>query len=140
MKKYNFNTLNKSLNIYISGYISVLVMKKLLSLIVFLFVVSLAKSQTTIAIKDVAKHIGEEVTICDSVYTTRALANLTLINLGAEFPKQLLTVVIYKADLAKFKEPEKTYLNKKMCVTGKLVLFNEKPQIVVTEPKQLVLK
>lgn len=115
-------------------------MKKLLSLIVFLFVVSLAKAQTTISIKEVSKHIGEEVTICDSVYTTRALANLTLINLGAEFPKQLLTVVIYKADLTKFKEPEKTYLNKKICITGKLVLFNEKPQIVVTEPKQIVVK
>ncbi len=41
---------------------------------------------------------------------------LTLINLGAEFPKQLLTVVIYKADLEKFKEPEKLYLNKKVCI------------------------
>lgn len=115
-------------------------MKKILFLATFLCFAFMAKSQTTISIKEVAKHIGEEVTICDSVYTTRALNNLTLINLGAEFPKQLLTVVIYKADLTKFKEPEKTYLQKKICVTGKLVLFNEKPQIVVTEPKQLSLK
>ncbi len=115
-------------------------MKRFLSLLVFLLVANLAKSQTTISIKDVAKHIGEEVTICDSVYTTRALNNLTLLNLGAEFPKQLLTLVIYKADLSKFKEPEKTYLQKKVCITGKLVLFNEKPQIVVTEPKQLSIK
>jgi hypothetical protein len=97
------------------------------------------KAQTTINIKDVSKHIGETVTICDPVYTTSALPNLTLINLGAEFPKQLLTVVIYKADLAKFKEPEKTYLNKKVCITGKLVLYNDKPQIVVSEVKQIVL-
>lgn len=114
-------------------------MKKLASLFVLLFLVTIAKSQTTIAIKDVSKHIGETVTICDSVYTTRSLANLTLINLGAEFPKQLLTAVIYKADLDKFKEPEKAYLNKKVYITGKLVLFNEKPQIVITEPTQLTL-
>jgi hypothetical protein len=39
----------------------------------------------------------------------------------------------------KFTEPEKTYLNKKVCVTGKLVLYNDKPQIVVGEVKQIVL-
>lgn len=48
-------------------------------------------------------------------------------------------LLIYEEDLAKFAEPEKTYLNKKICVTGKLVLYNEKPQIVLTEAKQLTL-
>lgn len=114
-------------------------MKKLSSLALFLFICLAAKSQTKIDIKDISKHIGDTVTICDSVYTTRALNGLTLINMGAAFPKQLLTVVIYKADLAKFTEPEKTYLNKKVCVTGKLVLYNDKPQIVVNEAKKITL-
>lgn len=114
-------------------------MKKL-TLIILLFTgVIVAKAQNTISIKDISKHIGETVTICDSVYTARALPNLTLLNLGAEFPKQLLTVVIYKADLGKFKEPEKTFLNKRMCITGKLVLYNDKPQIVLNEVKQIAL-
>ncbi|TCC88667.1 hypothetical protein EZ428_18695 [Pedobacter frigiditerrae] len=112
-------------------------MKKLSSLALLLFICLAAKSQTKIDIKDVAKHIGDSVTICDSVYTTRALNGLTLINLGAAFPKQLLTVVIYKADLGKFTEPEKTYLYKRVCVTGKLVLYNDRPQIVVNEVKQI---
>lgn len=34
---------------------------------------------------------------------------------------------------------EKLYLNKKVSITGKLVLYNDKPQIVVNEPKQIVL-
>lgn len=114
-------------------------MKKLALVILLCTAFTFTKAQTTISIKDVSKHIGETVTICDSVYTTRALPNLTLINLGTEFPKQLLTVVIYKEDLAKFNEPEKTYLNKKVCINGKLVLYNDKPQIVVNEPKQVVL-
>ena len=113
-------------------------MKKLTLILLCCAFSLFAKAQTTISIKDIAKHIGETVTICDSVYTTRALPNLTLFNLGAEFPKQLLTVVIYKADLTKIKEPEKTYLTKKVCITGKLVLYNDKPQIVVNEPKQIV--
>lgn len=114
-------------------------MKKLAAIAFLLFICFSAKSQTKINIKEVSKHIGDTVTICDSVYTTRALNGLTLINLGAAFPKQLLTIVIYKADLGKFNEPQKTYLNKKVCVTGKLVLYNEKPQIVVNEARQLVL-
>ena len=114
-------------------------MKKLSSLALLLFICFSAKSQAKIDIKEIAKHIGDTVIICDSVYTTRALGSLTLINLDAAFPKQLLIVVIYKADLAKFNEPEKTYLNKKVCVNGKLVLYNDKPQIVLTEVKHLVL-
>ena len=94
-------------------------MKKRSSLAFFLFICIAAKSQTKIDIKDISKHLGDTVTICDSVYTTRAFDGLTLINLGAAFPKQLLTVVIYKADLAKITEPEKTYQTKKVCVTGK---------------------
>ncbi|TKC03469.1 asparagine--tRNA ligase [Pedobacter cryotolerans] len=112
-------------------------MKKLYSLALLQLICIAAKSQSKIEIVAVDKYIGETVTICDSVYTTRALGGLTLINMGAAFPKQLLTVVIYKADLAKFNEPEKTYLNKKVCVTGKLVLYNDKPQIVLNEVKQI---
>jgi hypothetical protein len=41
--------------------------------------------------------------------------------------------------LGKFNEPEKTYLNKKVCITGKIVLYNDKPQIVINEAKQVVL-
>lgn len=114
-------------------------MKNITLLALLLFIGITAKSQTKIDIKDISKHIGDTVTICDSVYTTRALNGLTVLNLGATFPKQLLTIVIYKADLAKFTEPEKTYLNKKVCVTGKLVLYNDKPQIVVNDVKQILL-
>jgi hypothetical protein len=115
-------------------------MKKIYFFALFFFAVVTAKSQTVIDVKDVSKHIGETVTICDSVYTARAMSNLTLLNLGAAFPKQLLTLVIYKADLSKFQEPEKTYLNKKICITGKLTLFNDKPQIAITDPNQITLK
>ena len=55
------------------------------------------------------------------------------------FLKQLLVDTTNKADLAKFTEPEKTYLNKKVCITGKLVLYNDKPQIVVNEAKKITL-
>lgn len=57
--------------------------------------------------------------------------------LTSSIPQTIINCFIYKADLAKFNEPEKAFLNKKVCVTGKLVLYNDKPQIVVNEPKQI---
>ena len=116
-------------------------MKKLATLAILIFAGITAKSQTTISITEVHKHIGETVTICDSVYTGRTLANLTLLNLGGAFPKQTLTVVVNKADLANFKEsPEKLYLNKKLCITGKITEYNGKPQILATRPEQFITK
>lgn len=83
-----------------------LTLKKLTLILLFCTAAAFTKAQSTISIKDISKHIGETVTICDSVYITRALPNLTLINLGAEFPKQLLTMVIYKVGLGKFNKVE----------------------------------
>lgn len=90
------------------------------------------------------KQIDETVTTCDSDYATRALGGLTLTNLGAAFPKQLLTVVIYKAGLGKFTGPDKTYLNKKVYVTSKLVLWKtfrrSYTNIIVVKFKEYSLK
>lgn len=116
-------------------------MKKLAAIAILLFAVTAAKSQTTISITEVSKHIGETVTICDSVYTGRTLANLTLLNLGGAFPKQTLTIVVNKSDIANFKEsPEKLYLNKKICIMGKITEYNGKPQILATKPEQFSIK
>ncbi len=38
---------------------------------------------------------------------------------------------------AKFGEPETLYLNKNLCVTGKIEEYNQKPQMVLTNPNQV---
>ncbi len=97
-----------------------------------------AKSQNTVSVKDVVNHVGKEVTLCDSVYSARSLENLSLLNLGGKFPKEVITVVVFKADKAKFeKDPVALFENKRICVTGKVTLYKEKLQIVVNDPKQL---
>ncbi|WP_316799463.1 hypothetical protein [Pedobacter frigidisoli] len=116
-------------------------MKKLFLFLLFLSAGYIAKSQTMVLAKDAAQYVGKTVTICDSVYSTKALDKLTLINLGGAFPKELVTVVINKDDLAKFtSEPSSMYIGNNICVTGLVTEFKGKPQIVVTEPKQIVVK
>ncbi|HVF81267.1 MAG TPA: hypothetical protein VM884_05015, partial [Flavisolibacter sp.] len=65
----------------------------------------------------------------------------TLINLGAPYPNQPLTIVIYEEDRAKFSSaPEEAFLDKEICVTGTLQLYNEKPQMVIRRKEQITVK
>lgn len=116
-------------------------MKKLALLLLLIASAFYAKSQTLVLAKDAAQYIGKNVTICDSVYSAKALDKLTLINLGGAYPKELLTVVINKEDQAKFpSEPSSMFMGNKICVTGIVSEFKGKKQIVVTDPKQIVVK
>ncbi|KQM78103.1 hypothetical protein ASE74_15450 [Pedobacter sp. Leaf216] len=116
-------------------------MKKLSLLFLLCGVAFYAKSQTLVLAKDAADYLGKNVTICDSVYSTKALDKLTLINLGGAFPKELITVVVNKEDIAKFpSEPSTMFMGNKICVTGIVSEFKGKKQIVVTDPKQIIVK
>jgi hypothetical protein len=80
---------------------------------------------------------------CDKVYGGHYFDNsgLTLLNLGAEYPNQKMTVVIKGQDRAKFKDaPETFYNGKQVCVTGKQEMYKGKPEIVVTDPSQIVVQ
>jgi len=81
-------------------------------------------------------YVGKEVTLCDSVYSARAMDNISLLNIGGKFPKEVITMVVFKSDRVKFKkEPVELYGNKRICVTGKVTLYKDK--LVVNDPKQV---
>jgi hypothetical protein len=81
-------------------------------------------------------------TVCDSVYSTRYFdgSQMTLLNLGGAYPDQKLTIMIRGADRAKFKTaPETAFANKRICVTGVEQDYKGKPEIIVTDPGQIVM-
>ena len=94
-----------------------------------------ASAPGTIAVQDAAKHYNENVQCCAKVYGVKALENLTLLNLGAAYPDQPLTVVL--RDAARGIGPGLD--GKTICVTGTVVSYRDKPEIVVTDPKQIVV-
>eukprot|EP01037_Dinobryon_pediforme_P016262 gene16262-16441_t len=101
---------------------------------------SRAWGQAHIDIKDAAKHLNEKVTICDSIFNVKYLtqADITLIDVGGEHPNELLTLVIKGDDRKKFKTPpEKSLKGKKVCITGQIVDYKGKPEIVITDPEQI---
>lgn len=111
-------------------------MKRLLFIIVTILSVKLSLSQTTIQLSEISKHVGDSVQVEGKVYGIRYFADSknapTLINIGAAFPNQLLTAVIYGEDRKNFKSaPEDFFKDKIVLVTGKVELYHGKPQIVV---------
>ncbi len=100
-------------------------------------------SQTKVDIQDVSKHIGEQVTVCSKVFGTKYLdrSGVTFINLGAAYPASPLTVVIFKKDRVNFSAaPEDLYAEKKICVTGKIKVYNGKEEIIVSKPNEIVIE
>jgi aspartyl/asparaginyl-tRNA synthetase len=77
---------------------------------------------------------GQKVTVCSKVYGVKSLEKVSFINLGANYPNSLLTIVIFAGDKANFKEPlESLYTDKNICVTGTLKEYNNKPEISIRD-------
>jgi DNA/RNA endonuclease YhcR with UshA esterase domain len=101
-----------------------------------------ASAQQKITLAEVNKHIGDSVTVCGKIYGGKFLDAAknqpTFLNMGAAYPDQLLTIVIWGSTRKSFPyKPEEKLKGKQVCVTGKIELFKEKPQIVVQQATQL---
>lgn len=99
-------------------------------------------NQTTIKPEDVNKHIGDSVTVCGKVFSARYMENVknspTFLNIGAPYPNQLLTVVIWGDTRKQFEgKPEDMYNGKEICISGKVELYKNKPQLVIWKILQI---
>jgi hypothetical protein len=86
------------------------------------------------------EHVGQDGTVCGKVADTRYLESArrpTFLNFDERYPNHTFTAVIFGENRAKFGAPEKDYLDRDICVTGKIEDYNGKPQIIVTEPQQI---
>jgi endonuclease YncB( thermonuclease family) len=101
-------------------------------------------SAGTISAAKAAAHVGETMTVCGLVASTRFLnrgRRPTFLNLDAPYPDQALTVLIWGDSREMFGEPpEDTYLDQEICVTGGIELYRGKPQIVVNDPSSIQLR
>jgi hypothetical protein len=122
-------------------------MKSLRSLTVaYLFSLLLAFStaaQTNkITAAEAKDHVGEIRTVCGKVvsthYASGSKGQPTFLNLDEPYPKEVFTILIWGNDRAKFGTPETKYKDAKVCVTGKITSHREKPEIMATEPSQIV--
>jgi hypothetical protein len=122
-------------------------MKLLRSLIIacFLFFVltfSTSAQTNKITAAGAKDHVGETQTVCGKVASTHFASKTkvepTFLNLDEPYPKEIFTILIWGSDRAKFGTPETKYKDASVCVTGKVTSHREKPEIITTDPKQIV--
>jgi DNA/RNA endonuclease YhcR with UshA esterase domain len=116
--------------------------KPLLTTLFCFSVVLRGAAQQKITLEEVSKHINDSITVCGKIYGGKYLDAAknqpTFLNMGATYPNQLLTIVIWGSTRKLFAyKPEDHLKAKEVCVTGKVELFKEKPQIIITQAKQL---
>ncbi|MCW3091200.1 MAG: hypothetical protein JWP81_2269 [Ferruginibacter sp.] len=120
-------------------------MKKSTFLLLMISASFIGFAQQEINVADVAKHDGDSVTVCTRIFGARYFENgkgaPTLLNAGAKYPDAPLTIVIYGENRTAFaNKPEEFYIDKNVCITGRISMFKGKPQIVVAKESDIVIK
>lgn len=100
------------------------------------------KVKSPVDIADISFFTGDTVTVSGRVFSAKYLegsaTSPTLLNMGAAYPDQLLTVVIEGKDRSNFmQQPENFFTGKEISVTGRVTLYKGKPQIFVQRKDQI---
>lgn len=107
-------------------------------------IAGILNAQTTIKLEEVSGHIGDSVTVCGKVddmrYFESSKDQPTFLNVGGKYPNQLLTVVIWGAVRKQFTGKVEDLKNKNICITGRIILYKEKAEIVIERPEQVIIQ
>src|SRR5215471_9668835 len=102
------------------------------------------QAQIKITASEAKNHIGQTVSVCGQVvsthYAARTKGNPTFLNLDEPYPNQIFTILIWGSDRPKFGDPENTYANKKVCVTGIIKDYRGVPEVVAEQPSQIEIQ
>ena len=89
-------------------------------------------------------HVGETATVCGRVasahFAEKAKGLPTFMNLDMPYPHQIFTIVIWGTDRPKFGNPERTYRDKNVCVSGKITSHRGIPEITINTPGQIQIQ
>jgi len=114
-------------------------MKKLLFFTCILLSVN-AFSQITVSPDSAKYYDGTLVRVCGKITGTHiGKSGVIQLNFGGKYPNNTFTAVIFSDNTTKF-EPAESYDGKDVCVSGKIKMYKEKPEIELKDPKQLILK
>src|SRR5437899_8430310 len=114
--------------------------KTYLSLFVVLCRVTVIAQSSNYSASEAAKHVGEIATITDKVEGVHQSGKGNIfLNMGGKYPNQAFTAFIPTASAAQFSNPQQ-YEGKTVAVSGKINLYRGKPEIIVTNVSQIIIK
>ena len=99
-----------------------------------------AQSPVTCTAAEAGKHVGEIATITDKVDGVHQSGRGNIfLNLGGKNPNQIVTAFIPAASAGDFSNPQQ-YEGKTVAVSGKIELYHGKPEIIVTNVSQIIIR
>ena len=119
-------------------------MKKI-TLLLFIAFSALTNAQTkNVTLDSIAKYEGKTVTICEKVqstYQTKGEHKNVMLSFGKPYPNNTFTLIIFESDLKKFSyNPVEKLKNSTVCVTGKVVIYKDKPEFIITKEEDIIIK
>jgi hypothetical protein len=88
-----------------------------------------------VKLEDLKNVIGKTVRVQGKVYSSKDIGSMILVNLGAAYPNQLLTIALK----GKARELGSQLENKTMIVEGQVIDYKGKPEIIVSDPSMIKL-
>jgi len=89
-------------------------------------------------------QVGHTAKVCgvvaSAVYEANSRAHptfLTLLNADHPDAGRAMTAVIYGTDRTKFGMPEVALQGQRLCVTGFVSFFRQRPEMILSDPRQL---
>src|SRR6266498_2475834 len=112
----------------------------LFTLFALICTASIFAESSTYTPGEAAKHVGEIATITDRVDGVHQSGKGNIfLNMGGKYPNQSFTAWIPSASAAQFSNPQQ-YEGKRVAVSGKITLYRGKPEIIVTNVSQIIIK
>ena len=107
---------------------------------------TLSANAVTVTPTDVMGQVGHTARVCGLVASanyepdTRARPTfLTMVSPDQPSANRALTAVIFGDDRAKFGTPEVALQGQRICVTGFVSFFRNRPEMILTHPSQVSL-
>lgn len=129
---------------------------KSLSLVVLLFLVlmvlsrvyspgSSAEPRIQISAYEAADLAGSVADVCGYAVSAEYLEEVggspTFINFEQDHPEQVFTAVIWGDRRGAWRQPpERRYARRDVCVTGRIQIYEGKPQVIVHSPDQIKIR
>lgn len=99
-------------------------------------VTTITPAAAVVKLEEIRTMIGKTVTVQGKIFSSKDIGSMILANMGAAYPNQLLTLAI-KGDA----RPAAGQLDgKTVTVTGQVIDYKGKPEIIITAPDQLKIQ
>jgi len=115
----------------------------LVALVVAVFLLSRVPAafvqQKVISYEQADKFINQLVTVEGTIVRAHNSGKACFLNFNPDY-RHYLSLVIFASDFPKFPaNPEKFYLNKKVRVRGRIKLYQDQPEIILSSPSQIIV-